>query len=259
MIVASMDEAERNRWIQYKRSRNVQLRNAFIEQYIPLVKYCVHKVMRTLPADVSPDDLTQWGSIGLLRAVQNYDAARQIEFKTFAMQRIQGAMLDGLRETDPIKRVNRKQLQVLERLRAEAATTLGRDANEYEVAEVSGISESRMGELRQIDGFISLSTVVKDGEDFNRVKTLAEEIIDGRTSGPTQRTRRKAFLKHLCKSLNKTERLVVLLYYYEHLTFREIGESLHLCESRISQLHSRIMSRLRKTMQRSDLAELIAP
>ena len=257
--MARMDEAERKRWTDYQNSNNdLTLRNAIIEQYLPLVNLCAYRALRTLSQGVLFNDLKQWGCLGLLQAVENFDLTFKVSFEIYATLRIRGAIIDGLRQVDPIGRNPRKALQVLNRKRGAIENQFGRSISDHELSVASGVSESQITSLYEIDGTISLSCVTLDSEGTARSRFLSDEIPDKKSPEVTERSRKFEFIKRVCRSLTIRERLIVLLYYFEQMSMGQVGAALGLSESAISLIHKSIVRHLRETVELSELIELTA-
>ncbi len=214
-----------------------------VVRYASLVKRIAHHLASRLPPSVQLEDLIQSGMIGLLEAARQYDASQGASFQTYAGIRIRGAMLDEMRRLDWTPRsVHRKGRDVAEAIRAVEHRT-GRDARDHEVAEVMGIS---VAEYHQILQDVSTSRVFSiDQEDPN---TGESHEPAGNGPGPLNILQGEDFQQELAQAIRELperERLVMALYYDEELNLREIGEVLGVSESRVSQIHGRIMLKLR--------------
>jgi len=223
-------------------------RDDLVSRCAPLVKRIAYHLMTRLPPSVQADDLIQAGMIGLLEASRNYDASQGASFETYAGIRIRGAMLDEVRKNNWAPRtLNRKMRQIAEAIH-EIETAEGRDARDVEVAQRLGIS---LDEYHRILRDASGRTVF----GFDDLAAGAESITEGLTepiAGPVDELESSEFKSALARclaSLPERERLVMSLYYYEELNLREIGAVLNVSESRVCQIHSQALARLKARMR----------
>ncbi len=229
---------------------DLQKRNELILKYAPLIKYVAGRLAMRLPPNVDVNDLISAGVMGLIDALNRYDPKRNIQFKTFAEFRIRGAMLDELRSLDWVPRSVRKKATLLEKTYAELEQKLGRPAEDDEVAEALGISLDefyRMLEETKGISFVDIETIRRKIPDLNE-DDIFDLIVDPNQKDPFEDTKLRELRDILAQAITELpekEKLVVSLYYYEGLTMREIGEILGYTESRISQLHSKAIARLR--------------
>lgn len=224
-------------------------RNAIIEQHTGLVKRIAHHMMARLPASVQVDDLIQAGMIGLLEAARNFDNSKGASFETFAGIRIRGAMLDEIRRGDWAPRsVHRNHRRVLEAIR-QVENDTGRDAKDTEVASKLGIG---LDEYHAILRDVSSGRIIGIEDLGVSEDALMPEQVTGSAYEPQRDVENAAFHKALVStisSLPEREALVLSLYYDEELNLKEIGEVLSVSESRVSQIHSQAMVRLKSRMQ----------
>ena len=225
-------------------------RDELIIEYAPLIKYIAGKLALKLPPNVSVDDLISAGVMGLIDAINKFDPAKNIQFKTYAEFRIRGAMLDELRSLDWVPSSIRKKTAELEKAYAKLEKELGRPAEDEEVAKELGLSLDefyRLLEETKGATFIDIETIRRKMPDLNE-EDIFDLIADPEQEDPFETIQfgeLKDVLAEAIESLPEKERLVVALYYYEDLTMREIGEIMGYTESRISQLHTKAMMRLR--------------
>lgn len=233
-----------------------------ILKYVPLVKNIVERIAMKLPSHIDKEDLVNVGIIGLMSALERFDESRNIRFETFARFRIRGAILDELRARDTISRSARNKDAKLESAFATLQLELGRVPNEEEVSAHLGISlEQYYKLLEEARGIYVLSTddLPPDYYEKHMHHDVLEKIDQGDPLSLLTRFEMKDILKTTIESLPEKERLVLSLYYYEELTFKEIGEVLELTESRICQIHSQSIFKLRgvlKTLQEKEDVEL---
>ncbi len=228
---------------------SLEERNAMIEEYLPLVKYVASRIAGRLPSQVERGDLENAGVIGLIDAIDKFDSSRKIKFKTYAEFRIKGAILDELRALDWVPRSTRQKASRLEKAFTELEQELGHPATDEDVVERLGVDwdtyHSMLSEARGIS-LISLDEVQGDDEDNER--NLLEFLADPETVDPAETLNLHQIYEIVAQSIDQLpekERLVISLYYYDELTMKEIGEVLDITESRVSQIHTKAIMRLR--------------
>lgn len=243
-------------WQAYKLTRDPRARDRLITKYAPLVKYVAGRLAMGLPPQIDVDDLVSYGVFGLMDAINKYDPSRQVKFETYAIARIRGAMLDSLRAYDWIPYSVRQKAKDLERAYAKVEARLGRSASDTEVAEEMGISIAQLDKmLCDVRGMavVSLDEVwTTEDESGNGLRPI-EVIVDAGADDPLMHVEfedRKRILAEAIAKLPEKERTVVTLYYYEGLTSKEISQILGVSQSRISQLHSKAVMRLKGRLQR---------
>ncbi len=222
-------------------------RETLIRTYVPLVKFVAHRISARLPSHVELDDLIHSGILGLMDAMEKFEPSRGIKFKTYAELRVKGAILDGLRDLDWVPRSLRRKKKDIENAYHLLEQQMGRAATDEEVAAHLGMPlEELHKNLDDLKG-VTLGSFVEAGED-GEGEGLIGFIADPDADDPqeTFQTRElKAILKDAVDLLPKKERFVVQLYYFDELTMKEIGTLLNITESRVSQLHTKSMLRLR--------------
>jgi RNA polymerase sigma factor for flagellar operon FliA len=222
----------------------------YLTQYAPLVKRIAHHMMAKLPASVEIDDVIQTGMLGLLDAVNRYEQSLGAQFETYAAQRIRGAILDGLRQADWLPRSFRRDLRRIEGAIAKIEQRLGRAPSEHEVAQELNMPLAEYQKmLQEARGYQLISM-----EDFNRADggDFLERHCEDSGAGPLEVLLDRKLRERLVKSIEglpQREKLVMSLYYDEELNFREIGETLGVSESRVCQLHSQAIARLRSQIK----------
>ncbi len=225
-------------------------KDAQIEQYAPLVKRIAHYMMAKLPANVHVEDLIQNGMLGLLDAIQRFDATQGAQFETYASQRIRGAMLDGLRTDDWFPREVRKNSRRIEDAISTIEQRIGRSASEREVAQELGMSLEEYQKLLQEargNQLVYFNDYDNDDDDH-----FLDRHCGDSASEPLARLMDDKFKQELTKAianLPEREKLVMALYYDEELNLKEIGEVLGVGESRVCQLHSQAIARLRSKLK----------
>jgi len=240
-------------WKTYKRTRDENLRNTLIEHHMPLVRTIAERVLQTLPKSIDVDDLSSAGTFGLMDAINGFDLSRGIKFKTYCTTRIRGSILDELRSQDWVPRLVRLKAHRLERAIRALEGRLGRNPNQAEIAEELEISLEEL-QAHQSEAnaktIFSLSEKWDDGDDDKELEKI-EILADKRSSSPVDTIQQRDAMDMITSSLTKKERLIILMYYYEGLTMREIGEIMELTESRVCQIHSNVMARLKAQLDRA--------
>ncbi|MBL8752629.1 MAG: FliA/WhiG family RNA polymerase sigma factor [Planctomycetes bacterium] len=235
--------------------RSVAERDRLIEQFLPLVRYVVARLPVTMPGSLDRDDFHSVGVMGLMHAASTYDPARGASFKTFAYTAIRGAILDEVRKHDPVPRNRRDRLRKLDRANSKLWAELDREPTLAEIAEVLGCSERELDEdLQALHTARTLSLDEQRGTDEDG-GSLASQIASDDVADPRLLAGDKENLARLTKAiaeLPETDRHVVVLYYHEQLFLKEIGEVLGVTESRVSQILTRAVERLRLKLKESD-------
>ncbi len=222
-------------------------REQIIKDYVPLVKFVAHRISSRLPSHVELDDLIHSGILGLMDAIEKFEPARNIKFKTYAELRIKGAILDGLRDLDWVPRSLRRKKKDIENAYRLLEQQMGRAATDEEVAVHLGIPLDELHKnLDELKG-VTLGTFVEVGED-GEGESIISFVPDPDAEDPHhtfQAAELKEILQVAMDVLPKKEKFVVQLYYFDELTMKEIGTLLNITESRVSQLHTKAMLRLR--------------
>jgi len=241
-------------WHSYKKVGDAKARDALIQHYAYLVKITAGRVVTSLPPNVERDDLISAGIIGLIKAIDQFDTKREVKFETYAIALIRGAILEMLREEDWVPRSIRERVKALERTYLDLEGRLGRPATEEEVAEAMGIEIDAFHSLLADTGrasLLSLDDIVLSSEGNERIH-LADVVHDeaADTAADVESGAMRECLGECMDRLPDREKLVIALYYYEGLTFKEIGKILEVSESRVYQLHTQAVLRLRGYLQR---------
>jgi len=239
-------------WRRFHASRDEGARNEILETYLPLVKYTAERLHSKLPDEVDVDDLVSAGVFGLVDAVNAFDPARGVKFETYCAPRIRGAILDELRSMDWVPRLVRSRAHKLKEASQRLEAELGRKPTDKELAKGMKLP---MGEFRKLQrdahavGLVSLSRKWFETDSNKDVREI-DVLQDKRSDDPFRAVQRKDIKDLVTRGLSRAERLIIILYYFEEMTMREIGETLDLSESRVSQMHSAILSRLRHQLEK---------
>jgi len=240
-------------WIEFKKEpTNQELRNRLVEIYLPLVKYNGERIWARLPEGVELDDLISAGVFGLMDAIDAFDLSRGVKFETYCVPRIRGAMLDELRTMDWVPRLVRSKASKLNEAVKNIEARLGRQPTEQELAAELRISVQELEKMMLDANAVNLISLNKKWYETDSYKDVREIDIleDKKGEDPTRRIQKNDLMRLVTKGLNRNERLIIILYYYEELTMKEIGATLDLSESRVSQMHSSIVQRLQSQLSR---------
>ena len=240
-------------WARYRRTGDPQARTQLLDRYLGLVHHSAHQLARRISRDVEIDDLIGAGTLGLVQSLEGFDPGRGLAFSTYAMPRIRGAMLDELRTRDWMPRSVRMRSRQLQGARAQLQHKLGRQPSPEELAGALGIDLPTYWRWQEeIDGRVVLQLDAGHDDSDERAPRLSESIADLSAEEPgdgldDRETRDR--LRDAFDRLGNRDRLVLTLYYYEELNLRQIGEVMHVSESRISQIRTRALKRLRDLVE----------
>ncbi len=233
----------------YRSTVEPHVRDEIIVEYAPLVKFIAQKIASRLPPNIELDDLISCGVIGLMDAITKFDPARDNKFKTYAEFRIRGAILDELRSQDWVPRSIREKAKLIEKTTAKLEADLGRPATDEEMCTALGVPQEEYHDMLNKAKSVSLLNI-DDSASFNRGdKRLMSRVMDGnRSVNPLSAVSYKNArdkIKDGIMTLQEKQRLVLSLYYYEDLNLKEIGQVLDVTESRVSQLHTQAIIKLK--------------
>ncbi|MBN2439828.1 MAG: RNA polymerase sigma factor WhiG [Spirochaetales bacterium] len=250
MLNPLKEKSEQELWKQYKKAKDPKIRDFFVKQYAPLVKYVAGKVAIGMPHNVEFDDLVGFGVFGLFDAIEKFDPEKHVKFKTYAVTRIRGAIFDELRAIDWVPRSVRQKSRQLEETVRHLESQLGRVATDKEIAKAMDMSTGDFQKMiLKISGtsILSLNDVWNTGEENDKI-SIVDSIESPTSLNPdtiVEKEEVKRVIIEAIQELPEKEKKVLVLYYYEDLTLKEIGEVLAVTESRISQLHTKAIMRLR--------------
>ena len=234
-------------WEHFHKTRDEQNRNLLLEHYRYLVRYTAERLHTKLPGKVELDDLISSGTFGLMDAIDAFDPGRGVKFETYCSPRIRGSILDELRSMDWVPRLVRARAHQLSRAKQSLEAHLGRKPRKEELAEEMDMDITDFERLQQdadAVGIVSLDSQYGDDEGEKDIREI-DIIKDRKSEDPPIEAQKRDLKDLLTKGLTRAERLIVVLYYYEEMTMKEIGATLDLSESRVSQMHSSILLRLK--------------
>jgi RNA polymerase sigma factor for flagellar operon FliA len=237
-------------WQEFRKTKDRELRDRLILTYAPLVKFVAGRVGASLPSHVDEQDLVSYGLLGLIGAIERFDPDREIKFETFAMARIRGAIIDELRSLDWVPRSVRTRARQIERAIAALEKELHRAPTDEEIAKKLGVTEEELDDSlleisrSSVGALDELWSPSAGGDSIALIDTIEDETGPDPEVSLEQNEVKEALAESI-SDLPEREKLVVTLYYYEELTLREIGEVLGVTESRVSQLHTKAILRLK--------------
>ena len=248
-----MDEAGKNKlWKDYTENRTQELREQLILEYAPLVKLVAGRLSMYLGFNVEYDDLVGYGIFGLIDAIDKFDLMKDVKFETYASLRIRGAILDQIRKMDWIPRTVRQRQKKIDAAIREIERDSGHVATDAEIAVKLGISEEEyqnwQGQMK-VTGVVSLNEFMDQGADIQEDVNNPSRAFEGPEEAVEKEELKKMLMEAL-ELLTEKEKKVILLYYYEDLTLKEIANVLEVSESRVSQLHTRSLQKMRVKLGR---------
>lgn len=244
---------EQQFWERWSSSRDADAGNALVEKYMPLVTYHVQRIAVGIPKNISRDELRSLGLMGLLDALNKFDTTRDLKFETYASFRIRGAIIDGLRKEDWLPRSTREKIKKIESASDRLEQRLLRHASPAEIARESGYTEDDVCQTMNEYFFAHVLSMDEQMNDNDENEKQTHVIKDELTPTPEDRLIKNEWIEELAdviQTLNKNEQLVISLFYKEELTFTEIGEIIQLSTSRISQIHSKALLKLRTVLSK---------
>jgi RNA polymerase sigma factor FliA len=239
-------------WQEYKLTQERTLRNRLMEHYLPIVRYTADRISAKLPNEVDVDDLISAGIFGMMDAIEAFDLNRGVKFETYCSPRIRGAILDELRTMDWVPRLVRSRAHKLEGVTKVLKAELGRVPSDDEIASRLAISRGELDKLIKDANAVSLVSLSRKFYDDDSSREMEEIDIleDRRSENPVQELQRRDLHQLIMQNLSRIERIILILYYFEEMTMKEIGATLDLSESRVSQMHSGLLARLFHQMNR---------
>lgn len=247
-----MDEAGKKKlWEEYIRSKSPEVREKIILEYAPLVKLVAGRLSMYLGYNVEYEELVSYGIFGLIDAIDKFDSMKEVKFETYASLRIRGAILDQIRKMDWIPRTIRQRQKKIDAVIKEIEMTTGKSATDEEIARKLGITDDEYLDWQsqmKITNVVSLNEYMEQGSD---IPMEHNTHLTAQFESPEENIEKKELAKVLeetLEQLTEKERKVILLYYYEEMTLKEISRVLEVSESRISQLHTRALQKMKQRM-----------
>ena len=240
-------------WETYQKGPTQELRNYLMEKFLPLVRYNAERIYARLPDEVDIEDLMSAGLFGLMDAIDAFDLSRKVKFETYCAPRIRGAILDELRSMDWVPRLVRSRTSKVEQARQAIEKATGQPATDEQVADMLKVDDEEFDKLRRDSSAVMTRSLTQrcfgGGDSGGREIRELDVVKDDGQCNPVSDIQRRDLKDLITKGLSRAERLIVVLYYYEEMTMKEIGATLDLSESRVSQMHSSILARLKAQMQ----------
>jgi len=237
-------------WLEYQRTQSEEVRNFLMERYLPLVRYNAERIYQRLPDEVDIQDLMSAGLFGLMDAIDAFDLDRGVKFETYCAPRIRGAVLDELRSMDWVPRLVRHRTARVEGARQKFEMEHGRAPTQDELSNKLKLVGEEFDKFDRDSRAVATFSLTRKCFQSDGTKDVREidVIKDESQNNPFTDIQRKDVKDLITKGLSRAERLIVVLYYYEEMTMKEIGATLDLSESRVSQMHSSILLRLKAQM-----------
>ena len=252
-VVRVSDEELAQLWQEYHRDKNNKTaRDKLIVQYIYLTRYVIGRIKVNLPPSFSYEDIASYGVEGLIDAVEKYSPDRGAKFETYALMRIRGAIIDKIRANDWLPRTVRKKIKEVKETINNLKIELGRTPTNQEVADKLGIEKEKVDEiLAQDTGIDSLYDKKNLGDESVEIIDTIEDSKSERPEEAAEKKDAKLELERALKRLPERERMLLVFYYHENMTLKEIGEAINVSESRVCQLHAQAIMKLRNILSAS--------
>ncbi|TYR82743.1 FliA/WhiG family RNA polymerase sigma factor [Priestia megaterium] len=252
-MTSVQSKEEKNYWEKWIKTRDSQAGNMLVKKYMPLVNYHVQRIGVGLPRNIHKEELKSLGLIGLYDALEKFDYGRDLKFDTYASFRIRGAILDGLRKEDWLSRSARERAKKIEQTVERLEQHYLRNVSAREVASEIGMTEEEVVQTMNEGFFANILSIEEQPKEYEDGEQHSYTIKDEKTLSPEEQLLKEEYYKELIQvieHLNEKEQLVISLFYKEELTFTEIGYILGLSTSRISQIHSKALFKLRKILDK---------
>ncbi|PSL51214.1 RNA polymerase sigma-28 (SigD/FliA/WhiG) subunit [Salsuginibacillus halophilus] len=245
-------------WAAWTKEKSVEAANEIIAAYLPLVHYHAQRISVGLPKNVDKEDLISHGMVGLYDALEKFETSRELKFDTYASFRVRGAIIDGLRREDWMPRSLREKAKKIDEASEQLEQQLGRHPYEEEIGAHLGMSADDVAKVSAEAFVANLLSIDEEAPESDRDESYKSSLQDHKALQPDEELLREAEWTELAghiEKLNEKEKLVISLFYYEELTLTEIGHVLDLSTSRISQIHSKALFRLRQALNRQVQSE----
>ncbi|KMK77236.1 FliA/WhiG family RNA polymerase sigma factor [Alkalihalobacillus pseudalcaliphilus] len=248
-----MIEDDKKLWDLWLKQKDREACDDLVRLYLPLVHYHVQRIASGLPKNVNRDELYSHGHYGLFDAIEKFNPERDLKFDTYASFRVRGAIIDGLRKADWLPRSMREKVKKVDAVVEKLEQLLGRNVTVLEIAHELGMTEAEVTQIQMEQFTANMLSIDEYTQEQDKSDTFMATIVDEKTLTPEQKLMddltKKELVEHI-RSLNEKEQLVISLFYYEGLTLTEIGEVLNLSTSRISQIHSKSIARLKQAFSK---------
>lgn len=234
-------------WQSYRENATQEIRNMLLTHFLPLVKFNADRLAAKLPDEVELDDLVSAGTFGLMDAIDAFDPDRGIKFETYCAPRIRGAILDEIRAMDWVPRLVRARARKLDTVKQALHAEFGRLPSENEIRQRMGVTKRELDKIVRDSHAVSQVSFNRKWFDSDGSRQVEEidTLKDPKGSDPVRQAHRRDIKSLITKGFSRTESLIITLYYYEGMTMKDIGSTLDLSESRVSQIHSSILDRLK--------------
>jgi RNA polymerase sigma factor for flagellar operon FliA len=238
-------------WDEFRETGDVEIRNRLVEKYLYIVKYVSDRLQQKLPRSIPSEDIRSAASFGLIRAVENFDHRRGTRFETYCATRVKGAILDELRARDWVPRMIRNNTTRVNTVKEELERQLGREPTPGELAERLETSREKVETMIRESNFVSMFSFSRCEEEAQRGESEERSLIyeDKNSEAPFERIFLRDLSDYLMKYLSHREKMVILLYYVEDLSMKEIGKILNISESRVSQIRTTTLTKLRSKVE----------
>ena len=249
-IVRLSDEELKNLWEEYYLDRNNKtVRDKLIVQYIYLTRYVIGRVKVNLPPSFSYEDIASYGVEGLIDAIEKFSPSKGAKFETYALMRIRGSIIDRIRSNDWLPRTIRKKIKDIKLTAERLKQELGRAATNKEIADVMGVEKEKIDEILASDTSVdSIYDKKGVGEESVEIIDTIEDKNSARPEEEIEKKDAKRELEAALKKLPERERMLLVFYYHENMTLKEIGEAINVSESRVCQLHAQAIMKLRNIL-----------
>lgn len=252
-IIRLTDKELNDLWERYFSDRaNKEVRDKLIVQYIYLARYVVGRIKVNLPPSFSFEDIVSFGIEGLIDAIEKYHPNKGAKFESYALMRIRGAIIDKIRSSDWLPRTLRRKIKEVKIATERLKQQIGRAPTTKEVADVMGLSEEKVNEIMSSD--VSINSIYDKkgvGEDSVEIIDTIEDENSNRPEEEIEKTDVKKELESALKKLPERERTLLVFYYHENMTLKEIGEAINVSESRVCQLHAQAIMKLRNILSQN--------
>lgn len=242
-------------WVEFKADGNIELRNKLVEHYLPVVKYSAERFRVRLPDSVDVNDLISAGMFGLMDAIEKFDLSRNIKFETYCSLRVRGSIVDELRHCDWIPRSIRTKSNQINNAINFLKNQHGREPTDEELADHMEISQEELYSYYKDANTSSLLSLDQTTSSDHKEVQIQDLLKSKKTKDPSDVLARKELKELLIKGLSDSEKKIIVMYYFDELTMQEIGRVLSVTESRVSQIHAKLLVKLRNRLMKLGYGE----